>query len=492
MVAAAGLILANRSYIDHNAPPGKTEDAAESDGGLLAAVRPVIAPWDGESGTTWIGAGRGKFDDLWVDARGHELVAVRGGMLRHRRLTFDETTWNNHYGAVSNGFFWPLMHLSRRPLPLLTDYYPAPKSPSPQEWTAYVAVNQRFADAAAEEESGASCWIHDYQLALVPRMLRADGSKRKTGFFLHTPFPSWAVAEPLLDSTGRERLRDFMAGMLGADLIGLQTEADVGRFREAAVALLGANTVPGGVRMGGRVTRLGAYPVGIDVEELLDLARSAELPGQVEEFRGKGQPLVIGLERSDYTKGIPERLNIIADAFDAGLRFSYVGVAAPTREGVRGYEALISAIETATARAAEAARRAGCHFLQLRRSISWEGVVALQRDADVVFTSSLADGMNLVPLQAAVAQSLRPEAERAVIIVGRDAGFALAFASPNGGGDGFSTVDALDPEAMRATLAAALKGLPVRVTDTLVARIRAGDARAWATRFLSDMEGSGC
>lgn len=147
-------------------------------------------------------------------------------------------------------------------------------------------------------------------------------------------------------------------------------------------------------------------------------------------------------------------------------------------------------IETATGRAAEAARRAGCNFLQLRQSISWEGVVALQREADVVFTSSLADGMNLVPLQAAVAQSLRPESRRAVIIVGREAGFARAFGDKNGKADGFVTVDALDTESMRTTFAAALEGRPERVSETLVARVRAGDAKAWATRFLSDLEGS--
>lgn len=490
MVAAAGLILANRSYTDHDAPPGEREAVAESDGGLLAAVRPVIAPWNGSSGTTWIGAGRGRFDDRFVDDRGYELVPVREGLLRHRRLSFDEATWTDHYAAVANGFFWPLLHLSRRPLPLLTTYYPLPRCPSGREWASYVGVNQLFAAAAIEEQSTTTCWIHDYQLALVPAALRAAGSERKVGFFLHTPFPSLTIVRGLLDSTGVDRLRDFVAGILGADLVGLQTSADVERFREAAVLLLGATAVPHGLRFGGREARVGAYPVGIDATELVSLARNAALPEQMAAFRGADEPLVIGLERSDYTKGIPERLNVIADSYDAGLRFSYVGVAAPTREGVGGYDALMAEIEGATNRATSAAQRAGCHFLQLRQSISWEEVVALQRDADVVFTSSLADGMNLVPLQAAAAQSLRPEPQRAVIIVGRDTGFALAFASPDGSEDGFVTVDALDPESMRRTFAAALEGRPERVTDTLITRVRSADARDWATRFLADLEGA--
>ncbi len=492
MVAAAGLILANRSYTDHNAPPGAAETAGESDGGLLAAVRPVIEPWNGTSGTTWIGAGRGRFDHLWVDAQGYELLPVREGLLRHRRLSFDEATWTNHYGAVANGFFWPLLHLSQRPLPLLTGYYPHPKCPSPAEWESYVTVNRQFAEAVTEEQSTSNCWIQDYQLALTPRLLRLAGSTRRVGFFLHTPFPSLSVAEPLLDPTGRDRLRDFVEGMLGADLIGLQTGGDVERFREAAAALLGARVSENGVRLGDREVRVGAYPVGIDVEDLTQLARNAPLPGRIAALLRPGEPLVIGLERSDYTKGIPERLNVIADGYEAGLRFTFVGVAAPTREGVSGYSALMTAIEAATARAASAARRAGCNFLQLHQSIPWEGVVALQRDANVVFTSSLADGMNLIPLQAAAAQSLRPESRRAVIIVGRDAGFAQVFGSGDGKDEGFVRVDALDADSMRATFAAALKGLPERVTDGLIGKVRTGDARAWATHFLSDLEESRC
>jgi trehalose-6-phosphate synthase len=117
-------------------------------------------------------------------------------------------------------------------------------------------------------------------------------------------------------------------------------------------------------------------------------------------------------------------------------------------------------------------------------------VVALQRDADVVFTSSLADGMNLVPLQAAVARSLRAPGERATIITGKDAGVASAYAGFEE--DGLVSVDPLNPRAMEETLLAAIAGELPRVSDRLIAAVREHDAHAWATSFLGDLEDTEC
>lgn len=200
--------------------------------------------------------------------------------------------------------------------------------------------------------------------------------------------------------------------------------------------------------------------------------------------------MVIGLERADYTKGIPERLRAIARAYREGAKFAYIGVAAPTRGGVASYEALQPAIEEAANAARAAAEEAGCWLIQTRELIPWEEVVALQRDADVVFTSSLADGMNLVPLQAAAVQSLRAEGERAVIIAGRDAGVSEIYAGFEQ--DGLVTVDPFDSEAMVAALRQAIAGRPGRITGRLFEAVREHDATSWATRFLGDLEAGAC
>jgi trehalose 6-phosphate synthase len=487
MEPSADLILANRAYLDHDSPPGGNAPSRAGNGGLLTAVRPVIAPWDGHTGTTWIGAGSGDFDREWADERGFELIPTDQGKLRHRRLFFDEATWRAHYGAVANSFFWPLLHLVREPLPDVTSYYPRPETPAASEWDAYRRVNEQFAAAVLEEPgSGRSCWVHDYQLALVPGLLRDGGFKGPVGFFLHTPFPDINVVSRYLDATERVMLGSFIGGILGADLVGLQSKHDVQRFIHAAQQLCGAAVVDGGVLVFGRTVKVDAYPVGMDSDELLTVAREAPTPTRLAEFQRDGLPLVVGLERSDYTKGIPERLRAVARAMREGARFAYLGIAAPTRVGVPAYERLRETIEPLAAAAGEAARAAGLPFRHAHEVIDWSEVVALQREADVVFTSSLADGMNLVPMQAAVAQSLRPRGERAVLITGRDAGVASAFTGFEQ--DGLVPVNPLDDDAMVWTLKNALAGKPGRVSDRLVAEVRRHDALAWATRFLTDLE----
>lgn len=483
----ADLILANRAYMEHEAPHGADAPSAAGNGGLLAAVRPVIRGWDGRSGTTWIGAGRGSFDHEWTDEAGYELIPTAQGDLRHRRLYFDEFTWQAHYAAISNSFLWPLLHLVREPLPDLTTYYPRPALPSAEEWAAFTTVNEAFADAAIREQGHVqTCWVQDYQLALVPEMLRARGFSGRIGFFLHTPFPDLGVAGRYLDDSAREAFAKVVSGVLGADVIGFQCEHDVERFERAAEELCGATVVDGGLAIFDREVRVGAFPVGIDTEELIAVAQSAAAPERLTSFRPRGLPLIVGLERNDYTKGIPERLSAVAALYREGAQFAYLGIAAPTREGVPSYRGLNEAIAVAAGEAGRAASAAGLPFHHAREVIDWSEVVALQREADVVFTSSLADGLNLVPLQGAVAQSLRPPGKRGVIITGRDAGVASAF-----GGferDGLVPVNPLDPDDMVTTLREALAGRPGRVSDRLVDAIHRRDARAWALHFLAELE----
>ena len=293
-----------------------------------------------------------------------------------------------------------------------------------------------------------------------------------------------------LDAAGLARLSAVVRGMLGADRIGLQCRPDVDRFAAWLERFEGLEPKGGSVVIEGRAVRFDAYPVGIDAAEVDQLA---SLPGRspgAAEALAAGLPLVVGLERSDYTKGIPERLEAIAAALDAGSRFAYVGIAAPTRAGVAAYDRLETAIEQAATGARRAAAAAGTPFLQLRQAIPFEEVVALQREADVLFTSSLADGMNLVPLQAAVAQSRRLPERRAVLIAGRDAGISHAY-----GGSlapGLVSIDPLDRVATAETLRAAVAGKAPRVSDAFIREVRRNDARAWATQFLTDLEDAPC
>ncbi|MEO8540547.1 MAG: trehalose-6-phosphate synthase [bacterium] len=486
MLRLDGLILANRAYLDHESPRWADSPSAAGSGGLLAAVRPIIQPWDGGHGTTWIGAGMGRYDREWTDARGFELLETTRGTLRHRRLYFGSATWQGHYADVANSFLWPLLHLVRYDLPAKTGYYPVPAVPADSDWRSFLAVNTAFAEAAAEETEAPWCWIHDYQLALVPGLLRERGFAAPIGFFLHTPFPDIEVAKPYLVGGGGTTFKRVIEGLLGADLLGFQTEADVERFGRAAVTLAGARADAGGLWYDDHFVGVRAFPVGIDIEDVLGVARRAPTPPRVTNARNLGLPLVVGLERGDFTKGIPERLRAITQAFRKGGRFAYLGIAAPTREGVSAYDSLDTAIEHEAREAREAALAAGGSFAHVRANVGWEDVVALQREADVVFTSSLADGQNLVPLQAVIAQSLRPAEQRAVIISGRDAGASSSYAEF--AEEGMAIADALDADELRDTLCAALAGRPGRISDRFIEAVQARDALSWATGFLGSLE----
>ncbi len=470
------IVLANRAFVDHATPPGARAMPEVPPGGLLAALRPLVEPWDGSQGTTWIGAGRGSCDRAWTDDRGYEFIPTPRGPLRHRRIYLDNPTWQGHYGAVANSFLWPLVHLVRRPLPLITDYYPLPATPSDGQWDAYRWVNELFAAAVVDEEPGQTCWVHDYQLALVPAFLRRHGFRGAVGFFLHTPYPDPATATSVLEPRGMHIFREWTQGILAADLVGVQSEGDRNRLLEAARAFGGPGPLP----------RIIVCPVGIDCDDVDAAAAAGGLPIAMDQIADLSLPLVVGLERADFTKGIPERMRSVARLLDGGARFNYVGVAAPTRRGVHAYTRFDSNLRAAAGIAEAAGRRAGVSVIHYEEALGWPDVVALQREADVVFTSSLADGMNLVPLQAAIAQAQRPPGERAVLIAGADAGVASAF--PGFELDGLVPVDPLDATSMDATLEAALRGEPGRVSERLIAEVRRRDSRAWASAFLSELE----
>lgn len=484
------LVLANRAYVDHDVPPGAPgADLLPAGGGLLAALRPVVAPYTGGTGTTWISVSRGAYDSAWSDADGIELIATEAGRLRQRRLDVDAATWAGHYAETSNGFLWPALHLVREELTTGTDYFPRPRTPSPAAWERYRRVNEAFA-AAALRERAKTAWVHDYQLGLVPGLLRDGRFGGRVGFFLHTTVPSAAVVLGVLDTAGRERLGEWLAGVLSADLVGVQTHADADRLRELAAVLLGARTAPHGLETGGRLAGVGVFPVGIDAEAIEQAVAGAPAPPAVAELRASGLPLVAGLERLDVTKGIPERLAAVAAAFEGGERFAYLGVIAPGRPGVGGYERLEASLSASLARAERAAATAGGRVVVSREALRWPEVLGLLREARVVFTSSLADGMNLVPLQAAIAQAGHPSHERATIITGRDTGTAAVFG--HDAYEGILVVDPLDPDAMVATLRKALRSDAGRAGEALIEAIRRRNAAAWAARFRETLERGSC
>jgi trehalose 6-phosphate synthase len=405
-------------------------------------------------------------------------------------LFFSGSIWNDFYASVANGFLWPLLHFVRHDLTAVTGYYPAPGLLRASEWTAFRAVNRAFAAAGAEIAGVRHAWIHDYQLGLVPRYLRESGFEAPIGFFLHTPFPNGRIVAPVLSTEGARRFREWCEGVLGADLVGFQTNEDAERFRDV-VAPFGAVRDGEHLSWNGRRVRIGVHPVGIDEAPVRAALESVVAdPLAIHRDRIGELPIVVGLERADYTKGIPERHRAIARAFMGGQRFAYFGVSAPTRRGVAGYSSLSRQVEEATEEASAAAKVAGVLFEYRLEAIGWAEVVGLLAAADVVFTSSLADGMNLVPLQAVLAQSGKPVQLRGTILAGRDAGVSSTYSQFSGAG--LTAIEPTDIPGSAVALSHAISGRAGRISDEFVAEARALSAHHWAERFMAELEETQC
>src|SRR5262249_7180344 len=201
-------------------------------------------------------------------------------------------------------------------------------------WEEYRKVNQRFADATAEEAGpGATVWVHDYQLQLVPAMLRAQRPDLRIGFFLHIPFPPVELFVQL------PRRTEILRGLLGADLVGFQQPLAAQNFLRLTRHLLGMRPQGDGVEVDGRLVTAGAFPISIDVAEMEELVTSPYVQSRAAKIRtelGDPKTVILGVDRLDYTKGILQRLKAYRELLGEGLLnvpdAVLVQVATPSRE----------------------------------------------------------------------------------------------------------------------------------------------------------------
>jgi trehalose 6-phosphate synthase len=309
------------------------------------------------------------------------------------------------YQGQCNSTFWPLYHDSVRE----PEYH--------REWWArYVEVNRRFAEAAAQATAPwGRVWVHDYQLQLVPAMLRRIRQDISIGFFLHIPFPPPELFRRL---PWRD---EVIEGLLGADVVGFQTRASRNNFLTLASRLASAQREPGGVIYEGRRVRAGEFPVSIDVERFQRAAREPRVIERAEELRrqlGGGRKLILGVDRLDYTKGIDLRLEAFCEWLGrpgSSIRDAVlVQVAVPSREQIPGYQELRSKVEQLVGRINGDYGEIGVAAVHyLRRNLAFDDLVALYRAADVMLVTPLADGMNLVAKEYVAS---RPDASGVLVL----------------------------------------------------------------------------
>jgi trehalose 6-phosphate synthase len=370
------VIVANRLPVDRVTNPDGSGTWRTSPGGLVSALEPVMRANDG----TWIGWPGGADEEMEpFEADGLDLVPIT--------LTAREV--EEFYEGFSNGTLWPLYH----------DVVAKPEFHR-EWWDSYVTVNRRYAERAAEVAAkSATVWVHDYQLQLVPAMLRELRPDLRIGFYLHIPFPP---AELFSQLPWR---RQLLEGLLGADLVGFQLGGAAQNFVRLVRQRVGHKTHRDLVYLpDGRTVRAAAFPISIDTAGYEELARSEEVTQRCKEIReavGNPRKIFLGVDRLDYTKGIYARLRAFGELIvDGDLDVEdavFVQVATPSREQVEQYRVVRDDIERLVGRINGDLAKIGkpaIHYLH--SSYPREEMAAFFRAADVMVVTPLRDGMNLV------------------------------------------------------------------------------------------------
>jgi trehalose 6-phosphate synthase len=377
LTGAEFVIVANRLPVDLEELPDGTKRWKRSPGGLVTALEPMLRSREG----AWVG---------WpgvADADAEPFVED-SLQLHPVRLSADDV--ENYYEGLSNGTLWPLYH----------DVI-APPAFHRHWWQAYVRVNNRFAQAVAEVAApGATVWVQDYQLQLVPAALRDMRPDLRIGFFLHIPFPP---TELFMQLPWRTRI---VEGLLGADLVGFHTPGGARNFRWLATRLTSAAAghSRGYVTYQDRTVKLGAFPISIDSARLDELSRSSDVQERAKEIRtelGDLDRVILGVDRLDYTKGIDVRLRAFEELLSEGKvdaeRTVMVQLATPSRERVEHYQKMRNDIEQAVGRINGEYGRVGHPVLHyVHKSLPRDELVAFFVAADVMLVTPLRDGMNLV------------------------------------------------------------------------------------------------
>ena len=455
------LIVANRLPVTVQIRDGEVE-VERSSGGLATGLQRPHEQSDG----LWIGWS-GAPDELSPEQQVSLDAKLAGDRLVAVPLTEDQVT--RYYEGYSNGVLWPLFHYLLDQMPLQVS-----------DWDAYVEVNERFAEVVAGQyRPDDVIWVHDYQLLLVPGLLRQRLPDARIGFFLHIPFPSEELFRTL---PARDRL---LEGMLGADLIGFHTPAYLRHFAISLTDILGLTVDIDRVQLPGREVRLGVFPMGIDSAAFQEIAADPAVEAEAQALRGDGSVrILVGVDRLDYTKGIPRRLlayeRMLQNHPELRERVRLVQVAVPSRTGVEAYQEFRSLVDELVGRingAFGTPRWVPVHYIF--RGLSPTDLVAIYRAADVMLVTPLRDGMNLVAKEFIAS---RTDGD-GVLVLSEFAGAAWELPEAlqvnpydtDGTGDVFYRALEMEPEERRARMA------PLR------ARVETYDVHRWVASFLEQL-----
>ncbi|CAN5813672.1 trehalose-6-phosphate synthase [soil metagenome] len=460
------VVAANRLPVDQAVGADGSVEWRTSPGGLVTAMESVMRGRQG----AWVGwAGEpGEAPEPFDNDEGLRLHPVALGAEEVRE----------YYEGFSNDTLWPIYH----------DVI-VPPTFRRRWWNTYLSVNAKFAEAVAEVAAkGATVWIHDYQLQLVPALVRDLRPDLRIGWFNHIPFPA---VELFAQLPWRKAL---LRGLLGADFLGFQRGTDAANFIRACRQLLGASSKADVVTWEGadddqlgaapRTVRAAAVPISIDASGLEELARSPAVQARAREIRdslGDPETVLLGVDRLDYTKGIRHRLRALAELYEDGdikpATVTAVQVATPSRERVAAYRELRVQIEGMVGRINGDHSVIGdtaVHYLH--QSYPRAEMAALFQAADVMLVTPLRDGMNLVAKEYVTCRW--------------DLGGALVLSEFTGAAQELRQAYQCNPhdiEGMKQTILQALHDDPATKRTRMRAlrrRVRTHDVQSWAHNYL--------
>ena len=439
-----------------------------STGGLVSVLAPILK----ERGGLWIGwPGTSDAPKEAVESAMSEASSIAEIDFATVQLTSQEI--DKYYAGFSNEILWPLFHDMIGKCNF-----------DPEYWSSYQAVNRKFAAKILENlKPDDFVWIHDYHLLFVGQALREMGVKERIGFFLHIPFPSPDIFLQLPWGL------DILKSLLSLDLIGLQTLRDQRNFVQCVCKHMIDTNVEGSGQIitllfGNREVRVGALPIGIDYHDFAVSAASREVAERawyIHEKQGKRQ-IVLGIDRLDYTKGIPERLRAYRYALKAFPelcgKIVLFQVVVPSRHDIPKYEDLKEEIDRLVGNInGEFGRFDWMPIHYFYRALSREELLAYYRTSEIALITPIKDGMNLIAKEFCAVSLER----NSVLILAESAGAADQLQ------EGALMVNPNDQKAIAEAIYHAYK-MPFAERSERMDRmrdiIRQTDIRWWVKSFM--------
>jgi len=434
-------------------------------GGLATAMKPVLQ----QSNGLWIGWS-GEASET-SDERRRSIIDGWSRQYGYFGVDLDSETAHGFYEGIANQALWPLFH-----------HFPSQVRFEPADWTAYIKANEVFRDEILKHlRPNDLVWIHDYHFLLLPEMLREAAPEISIGFFLHVPFPSSSVFRIL------PKREQILRGMLGADYLAFHTHRYLQHFRTSIMRLLGLNSQMDRVEVDRRTVRLDALPIGIAPDEFNDLlVKNEETKSQLVELKRRFsyRKIILGVDRLDYTKGIPERLR----AYARFLRNSpewhgkvvLIQVAVPSREQVPKYGRLRKEVDELIGQInGDWSTPDWSPITYVRRSLPQSELAALYAAADVALVTPLRDGLNLVAKEYVACKS----SGDGVLILSEFAGAAAEMGEA-------LLVNPYDEEGLSNAIGRALSLSDSERRDRMMAlyrRVHKNNVFAWGNRFIENL-----